>query len=308
MRKLAIHIVGTGAVGLSYGHLLTSQGHDVVHTSVRGIRIERLLVHARIAGETTHSTYTPRYHRFGADTAADVNIFAVPPAACLRYLNATGDEGAFHPRSTNLLFASAFDVDRSFILLPVFPLISCEYCPDDGLSVVTDMKVEVFSPRDLGTRGQSLIRASLDDIGLQVSEYVFSERFRARYVQTAAVYVVLLALSIGLIAHRNADATLLLQVFKELLEMTTAAYPGLQLDFPDSPHASLALVSSLIALSKRRSSENILLRNLHCLLSSNRKLSGHLTPLKALWARHISTLAPCEAPGRDLITAVFSRC
>jgi len=277
--------------------------------------MDQVPVRARITGETTISSYTPRYQGLEGVAASDVNIFAISPAACSRYLDAADEEVVRRPQ-TNLIFASAFDVESTqnissrlarnpFI---AFPLISSEYCPGDGLNIATDMGVEVLSPRESVSGDQLPLRLILDHMGMDVSAYVGLGRFRARYLQTAAVYVVLLALNVGLITHADADAALMLSVLREFLDMIEGTALGLALDFPAPPEASFAAVASLIALSRRHSDE-ILLRNLHYLLSSGkRKLACHLTPLKTMWARHASSLSLSKTPGRNILTSVFSTC
>ena len=79
--ELVVQIVGTGAVGLAYGYLLSAHGHRVLHKSIGG----RVLGPVRTGfqdsttGTTTYSVYDPALASSEDDpTQADLLIFAIP--------------------------------------------------------------------------------------------------------------------------------------------------------------------------------------------------------------------------------------
>jgi AcrR family transcriptional regulator len=304
-----VHIRGAGAVGLSYGYLLTVRGHEVVHTSLRDSRPRQVPVRARIGGETTRGFYTPRFVDPGGHTASAIHLFAAPPSACQEYPGRRTGGGPGVRGAADLIFAGVFGTDWRARPGPwsmphaalVFPLISCEYAPDDGLNLVTDLDVEVLSHPE----SDPVAGPVLEAMGLRVSAWVREGRFLARYVQTAAVYAVLAGLTLDLLRPEQVRS-MLTGVFAELLDAARTLCPDTPFDFPDPPLARLEGLAPLIAAAVSGApSDDLLVHNLRWLMgpAGRRKLTGHLGPFRRIWPdRPVAD----DGPARRLLDAVLA--
>ncbi|HEX2763726.1 MAG TPA: hypothetical protein VHM92_07785 [Allosphingosinicella sp.] len=315
MPELTIHMRGTGAVALAYGYYFTARGHRVLHSSVSGRSPPILRVRLETRDGTTQSTYVPRYlPRRGGSTKPEVTIAAIsleadgPPAGW-----AGGHANRRSPTS-DLLFSSLFEeaayrqalARRASPLRLIYPIISCEYCAECGLNIATDWEVEPLRPA--GEQGPQQSDCDLlSNLGLSVSVSVGVSRFRTRYVQTSAVYVVLMAVKAGLMSPHGVDAELFARIYRELAAMADSVAGEPSLDLSIDPQPGFSAASSLIAMLEESSAENVLFNNIRCLVHhGTRKLSSHLGVIRRSWFSYLGSPAALPASGtQDMISAVL---
>jgi hypothetical protein len=313
LAELAVHIVGTGSVGLTYGHLLASQGHQVSHTSVRGTRLADIPVRQQTAAGTRHATYSPRYYQpEQASPVADVTIYAVPPAICCHYLDRTRTTRQGRRSARSLMLSSFFDANayeaiswRNVADAFGYPLVSSEYSCERGLTIVSGADIEVL----VRPAQRSLAAASLlDDLGLRVAGYVDLRRFRARYIQTAALYVILLAVGRGVIDRARVPVEMISEVFSELIAMSELADGQTLADASIDPSAAFSIFATLISLREPQGT-HLLSDNVDYLISQGqRKLVAHLDALRSPWQSYLSVRPAPLTASRALISSVLSQC
>lgn len=313
MHEHAVHFVGTGAVALAYGYLLTERGHKVFHTSLRGIQLPQIPVAIQTGEGTSRALYTPRYWRdAGPATVPQVNVFSVHGA---QLALAVRQAGTLSPPACNLILCSDPDPvaeawaqvsAESYVL--VYPLLSAELCGERGLQVVTNQEVEIC-PRPARAIGECHgVVALIEDLGLTVTACVSPRRFRARHLQTAGVYVTLLAVSLGTIDAAKVDLALLRAVHEQLLAMATERDREFAVDLPAVDPGHYRLLAALMAAGERPGADSLLAHSLLYLVEDGRrKLIAHLAAIAPAWNEYVAT-RPLETAAQNLISSVLARC
>lgn len=310
LHELTVHVVGTGAVGLAYGYLLTERGHRVFHSSLRGRVTPAFPLSLQTGTGTTHGCYTPRYwHDTPQALIPHVQIFAVHGAQLAPALQLCG--GALAPQACHLVFCSNPDaVDAAWQRVAadsytlVYPLLSAEHCGDQGLRIITNGEVEITPPQGKPIGERIALKALLKRMGLTVSGDVPLSRFRARYLQTAAIYIALLAVSVGAIDHAQVDGALLSVIHDELAAMAERHDGTRVADVPGQAR-HFASLAALIAAGERDGT--MLGATLEYLVrDGRRKLTAHLAAITPAWDDHLAA-RPATASQR-LISTVLALC
>lgn len=304
---LRVEVVGSGAVGLSLGYLLTTLGHSVIHRSMRqSSAIEACPVRVQTAGATTRSIYRPRFAGAHAAFPPAVEILAIAPSDVLLAAVRRDSANGGVQTTQRLVVASLFITEWQGIRAKMpgalaFPLMSCEYCPRDGITVRTEGELEVLEADNGDESGEAIVEA----LGFRVVARVSTARFFARYLQTAAVYAVLSGIALGIVEPNAVAAELLLDVFAELHEAAIAAYPQARFDFPvPSAYAFAALSPIIVAAMSPTSSNDLFVANVrHLLRGGGRKLDNHLAAFKTIWTAGSGHCTPAQM----LLRAVLAR-
>jgi len=299
---------------LAYGYLLTERGHQVFHTSLRGIQLPQIPVSIQTGQGASRTFYTPKYWRDAEPaTVPHVNVFAVHGAQLALAVRQAGTTIA--PPACNLIFCSDPDPiteawapvsAASYVL--VYPLLSAEHCGERGLQVLTNYEVEVCH-RPVSTIGDcQQVVALIEALGLTVSACVSPGRFRARHLQTTGVYVILLAVSLGAIDAAKVDFAILSAVHEELLVMVTEHDLEFAADLPAVDPSHYRLLARLIATVKHTGTDSPLAHSLLYLMEEGRrKLISHLAIIAPAWNGHVAA-SSFETTTQKLISSVFTQC
>ncbi|MBY3179481.1 hypothetical protein HFO27_33690 [Rhizobium leguminosarum] len=177
----------------------------------------------------------------------------------------------------------------------VFPQISAEICPMRGLGIVTSGAVEICNGSQPHAPGLLL------ELGFELVHMVTRAHFAGRALQTAAAYVVLLALSRGEITRDQVSQPLLIDIMRLLMEAMRTAEIAVQLPYG----CSRAFADLALHICAPTSPENdVLSQNLEALMAPpQRKLHGHLALYHAPWLRHGSASDGLAARLIDLATS-----
>jgi hypothetical protein len=303
-----VHIIGTGPVGLAYGHRFTSRGHRVVHHSPSGRRFDRLEVRTHGEDGIVESTYVPQYDDGDATgRPPDLQVYAMPEDILRRQV-LTGTESSPATAPDSAFLASVYrveDVDDDVTL--VYPIISAEIVGPGRLSVVAGTDVEVYASATATSQTNRRLITVLDDLGLRARIFGRRDRIRVRYVQTAAAYVLLRALHLGLVERGAIDATAVRSVFDELARMAGLEDPVPSYDSPLDPDTTLAILAEQIRRAvDARASEPTLQNIRHLLTTGQPKVVAHLDALVEPWRRHVRSTGTPRTPAQTVIDSVLN--
>ncbi|MBA9036753.1 MULTISPECIES: MoaD/ThiS family protein [Rhizobium] len=218
----------------------------------------------------------------------DVTLFAVGPHEVAHALATWGQ-----PDGRNLVFCAHPEPQEGAVM--VFPQISAEICPMRGLGIVTSGAVEICN------ESQPHVPDLLLELGFGPVNIVKRAHFAGRALQTAAAYVVLLALSRGEITRDQVSQALLIDIMRLLIEAMSA--PEIAAQLPDG--CSRAFAELALHIRAPTSPENdVLSQNLEALMAPpQRKLHGHLALYHAPWRRHGSAFEGLAARLINLATS-----
>lgn len=266
LSSLAVRIIGAGAVGMACGYLLQRRGHKPLHVSLRGAPLRELPVAMQ---GTARGRYRPEAATHASPT--DITLFAVGPHEVAGALATWGQ-----PDGRNLVFCAHPEPQEGAVM--VFPQISAEICPMRGLGIVTSGAVEICN------KSQPHAPGLLLKLGFRLVRMVTRAHFTGRALQTAASYVVLLALSRGEMTRDQVSQVLLIDIMRLLMEAMRGAEIAVQP--PDG--CSRAFAELALHICAPTSAENdVLSQNLEALMATpQRKLRGHLALYEAPWRRH----------------------
>lgn len=305
-----VHISGAGPVGLAYGHLFSSRGHRVVHHSPSGRRFDRLEVRTHGEDGIVEATYVPRYDDDGdaAGRPPDLHVYAMPEDILRRQV-LTGTESSPPTATDSAFLASVYrveDVDDGVTL--AYPIISAELVGPGRLSIVAGTDVEVYASATATLQTNRRLITVLDDLGLRARVFGRRDRIRVRYVQTAAAYVMLRALHLGLVERGAIDATAVRSVFDELARMAGLEDPVPSYDSPLDPDTTLAILAEQIRRAvDARAGEPALQNVRHLLTTGQPKVVAHLDALVEPWRRHVRSTGTPRTPAQTVIDWVLKR-
>lgn len=265
LSSLDIRIVGCGAIGHACGYLISRAGHHPTHVSLTGRMTSAVPV---VLQDGTIDLYAPRME--GGAGKVDAILFAVGPGQVAEALAVWG-AGAV----PSFVFCS--HPEPNFGTNLVSPLMSAELCPKHGLGVIRAGGVEIsLWADDVAVR-------LLQRLGFGPVRRVSEAHFRGRALQTAAAYVVLLALSQARLDASEVRAALMLEIHRALSDVLQA--DGWAFHLPDDTDLSFAALAAYLG-APRRARVDVFARNLAALMGpGQRKLHSHLAPFRKAWER-----------------------
>jgi hypothetical protein len=291
LSDLTVQIQGTGAIGLAYGYFLSGRGINVRHTSLRGNHLSTFKVRHQSSSGTSQTIYTPNYGV--TEVKTDLRILALSNERLHSELIAKPVSSVptlvfcSNPKPVEGLWAKLRGTNCAL----VYPIISAEFVTQNHLQIVTDGNVEFAVSRDMSLGERLVLETLIAQTGLKITNLVPPEHFQARYFQTAAFYIVLLALGSNTIKRFDITSSLLVDIFHDFLAMHNHMQNKDLPDITKGRKASIEMLASIVASEEAPAADNVVAQNLEYLIHHGRhKLVSHLTAIVAPWNTYHATL------------------
>lgn len=283
--NLRLRIIGCGAMGLALGYVLQQQGHTPHHIAWRGGDLPpEIAVTLQSAGE---GRYIPQAAQQGV--VWDGTIFA------LRHDQVAAALAIFGQADGANLVICAHPIWNLRGAAMLFPHISAEICPMQGLGIVTGGIV------DLAEGAPPALASLVQNLGFAAVRPKTLALFRGNALRIAASYAVILAYAQQILPPEDLTADLMRDVLGEFAALVQAT--GQHVQLPADQDRGFEVLCHYLKQAHLPQS-GVLGQNLRVLMGpAQDKLKTHLAPYQPLWANR--ALPNCTKLSHRLLDDAF---